>query len=999
MYINKKGINQPTLGKWAKSSREIRREEIVLADRSKPKQAFKRGKTCVLTSSPILQALREERKGKERKLGFNGTPTQGSVIWCQLGLNDLLRKRTRRKEGKKAEKKEDKKKGEKKAGKKGERKDDKKEDKKKGKKERGKKASKPTVGLHNEPDTTECMFCNGTFSESRTGEQWIQCKLNRDIGTLIKASMSVEDIQKAISHLLPSTKYDQCSKCDVQILHISCYLRKWMQPRVQPKLGEPASMDTIQHCTGCTKRSAQGKFVNAPFVAWSKKTSECSEWMKMMEEFVRIYEDPQSCVPQLGALLLCGRQCIAIRGDNEKLASPAEDEHAPETMTPILNGRVDLLTKTDFTENDSIAGTYHQHGNHWTGLFFSRIFKAVPSLLPLMKGGLYLSNCLFDESGFELPRTMVGIGEKLRTNRRLFAIQNSQKTMIPRDKPEDDPSCGICHATFERKLFKRNSRGWNRYGAHLVGIRAGTAECRGRFICYKCFQKKKKEIKANPHAIHSKAATPHKGSKRCHTISTPVKRFKVSAASLSGLPHSSLSPAYAHTAHVKGARAVSSAAIRTSRYGKALKTMMSSSKARKAFDKMLTLQLRAKNLLPHSECFLCDDVDEWCKPKNYKLGLTRSAPTARAKIDSLREEAKDRAKEWVSTELTPSPQGERTARRSLWIEDSSEWVDIVVEEVDVEDSAMEEAVQEVLEGEEVEGSATEEAVQEVGEVAETALVEKSAKVKVKARHETLKRQSQMKLWGMIYIALNRIPRPLSSQPANILRAEAVGLDSVLPDRTCWEGFKEMAVVEVEQILQFHLRFLNKTTAASHSPHRFSKQAAQKSQIFYFVYYPRLGFMLDISLFLPFDKSFVIISLSWLPGIDGERVVPQICYGDGLSVERMVDAKRARAQDPTPMERLEGFIPCPQDFHRRGLLMQDTFNELLKGQSSTERGTLYQLKQLYQQRQVSGRVMHCFNHAQDFIQFVTDGYSLLLAAELAGLKSLDAPPDGASCHKT
>ncbi|ELU11529.1 hypothetical protein CAPTEDRAFT_187226 [Capitella teleta] len=149
--------------------------------------------------------------------------------------------------------------------------------------------------------------------------------------------------------------------------------------------------------------------------------------------------------------------------------------------------------------------------------------------------------------------------------------------------------------------------------------------------------------KANSHAIHSKAATPHKGSKRCHTISTPVKRFKVSAASPSGLPHSSLSPAYAHTAHVKGARAVSSAAIRTSRYGKALKTMMSSIKARKAFDKMLTLQLRGE-MSRATMSALSAKLTRNLLNTGYKLGLTRSDPTARAKIDSLREEAKDRAK-------------------------------------------------------------------------------------------------------------------------------------------------------------------------------------------------------------------------------------------------------------------------------------------------------------------------------------------------------------------
>ena len=47
----------------------------------------------------------------------------------------------------------------------------------------------------------------------------------------------------------------------------------------------------------------------------------------------------------------------------------------------------------------------------------------------------------------------------------------------------------------------------------------------------------------------------------------------------------------------------------------------------------------------------------------------------------------------------------------------------------------------------------------------------------------------------------------------------------------------------------------------------------------------------------------------------------LCHGDGLSVERMIDAQRARNTGHTSQERLTGLLPVPQEFHKRGLMLQ------------------------------------------------------------------------------
>ena len=41
----------------------------------------------------------------------------------------------------------------------------------------------------------------------------------------------------------------------------------------------------------------------------------------------------------------------------------------------------------------------------------------------------------------------------------------------------------------------------------------------------------------------------------------------------------------------------------------------------------------------------------------------------------------------------------------------------------------------------------------------------------------------------------------------------------------------------------------------------------------------------------------------------------------MSIERMTDAKRARAADLTPQDRLEGLQQTSQEFHHRGLMLQ------------------------------------------------------------------------------
>lgn len=49
--------------------------------------------------------------------------------------------------------------------------------------------------------------------------------------------------------------------------------------------------------------------------------------------------------------------------------------------------------------------------------------------------------------------------------------------------------------------------------------------------------------------------------------------------------------------------------------------------------------------------------------------------------------------------------------------------------------------------------------------------------------------------------------------------------------------------------------------------------------------------------------------------------PVVCYGDGLSIQRMIQAKDLRYQDLDPKERLDGLVPGVQEMHKHGILLQ------------------------------------------------------------------------------
>ena len=63
--------------------------------------------------------------------------------------------------------------------------------------------------------------------------------------------------------------------------------------------------------------------------------------------------------------------------------------------------------------------------------------------------------------------------------------------------------------------------------------------------------------------------------------------------------------------------------------------------------------------------------------------------------------------------------------------------------------------------------------------------------------------------------------------------------------------------------------------------------------------------------------------------------------------------------------------------------------LYSERSSASRGTLSQLKNAYNHRSVKKKVMENFNHAEDFVRFCAEGYTVLLALKELKMENMDS----------
>ena len=205
------------------------------------------------------------------------------------------------------------------------------------------------------PDTT-----NGEFSGPIANDQQPSMQqLYTDIGDVYATCSTTEDFCKAVSSLSPAQKYhllkNHKKPKETQSFPTTfiggcnrSFHPKWLHDH--PRMVYSEVVDGI-FCIACTLfccAESKGKFVTQPFSTWNKQGEKMSAHKHLnyhqtacekADLLIQHTEKPQTTISALvdnrrvaniqknrailksiaAAVLFCGRQCIALRGDSEKL--------------------------------------------------------------------------------------------------------------------------------------------------------------------------------------------------------------------------------------------------------------------------------------------------------------------------------------------------------------------------------------------------------------------------------------------------------------------------------------------------------------------------------------------------------------------------------------------------------------------------------------------------------------------------------------------------------
>ncbi|XP_052217447.1 uncharacterized protein LOC127835183 [Dreissena polymorpha] len=242
-----------------------------------------------------------------------------------------------------------------------------------------------------------------------------------------------------------------------------------------------------------------------------------------------------------------------------------------------------------------------------------------------------------------------------------------------------------------------------------------------------------------------------------------------------------------------------------------------------------------------------------------------------------------------------------------------------------------------------------------------------------ARHQSRHSGNKMLLWANCFATLDRISFTSSSCSwEETVPASSIDLKTFLPSDEDWKQLRSRMELIVARTLASILDL--DIPVQQHLPHKYSTESAKKSEVV------NLGVVKEN----PATCKGVIEIMKYLNRYTPRDVEgtpwPIICHGDQLSVERMIECRIAMSSSALPGDRLEGLIPRPQNFHKRIVLLQVTLDTLF-GKGACDKGTLTQIKNVFGHRNVKKKASDCMNHLTNFLDFVTEGHILLLAAQL------------------
>ncbi|XP_071478800.1 uncharacterized protein [Diadema antillarum] len=243
---------------------------------------------------------------------------------------------------------------------------------------------------------------------------------------------------------------------------------------------------------------------------------------------------------------------------------------------------------------------------------------------------------------------------------------------------------------------------------------------------------------------------------------------------------------------------------------------------------------------------------------------------------------------------------------------------------------------------------------------------------------------------MCYAAKDRVQyRMMTSTVATAAHAaETLDAFTFLPAPDVLDRQRLRLVDVVANIMSRHMTFLQDLSRdlPIAQGHEKSDCMSQKSELVTLGIVPtNPGTMQGIETVLEHLQQYLPAS------IRGGGANPTLVSGNESAIKGVLQAQRVRADRETWQERLDGYIPVPQEYDKEILLLQDSNNVFFDGKSTSAKGTIAQLKNEFNYTFLRKEVLQNVQEAWDMYEFVTEGYSLLCALKFCGTSSLHEVP--------
>lgn len=259
--------------------------------------------------------------------------------------------------------------------------------------------------------------------------------------------------------------------------------------------------------------------------------------------------------------------------------------------------------------------------------------------------------------------------------------------------------------------------------------------------------------------------------------------------------------------------------------------------------------------------------------------------------------------------------------------------------------------------------------------------------KIGVRHHVRGKKNTMLNMVQSYATLERIgTQGLSNQLPSADDIRNITVSDLLPSQEDENLLKSELSSLVSRTLCTYMDAFANLDVEWSIPHQYSIESRQKSEIVPLGILNKdesttagmIEILEDYTKYVPTDSNGMPTSL--------------VLYCDGLSCERIDGAQRARINGHDNWARLQMFEPAIQEWHRRLMFVQDTYDELFKFDSHREKGTLYNMKQVYDHKGVTKNIMECFNKAEELLDFATDCYIVLFALNFLHLENVNEYPE-------